>query len=390
MPVFTFIPGRKNMINFASAILKPLHWNEEVQRGRERYNQGSVVCVSCIFLHVFIYIHHRCCNNPMTYNGKTEKKKKLSKQNATMKLRKPVLEKLTKRQITKIVYPITLEDAIASFHKLKEIDCSNINTLDKSGVDFVNYFTATERLNTNGRLNFSFFDAYYNFNEYYNNKRFFRNGVNNTFKGKFLTEPDIKEKIKMLKNLFTMYFGNIGMFRPILVKHLICKYRPKRMLDFTMGWGGRLVGACSENMDAYIGVDLNTNLEPLYKKMVKTLKSLSTTKIQLFFKSAVEVDYSKLNYDFVMTSPPYYNIEIYRKNSIISKQEWENNFYIPVFTETYKYLKKGGHYCINVNEAIYEDVCVKVLGECDEKIPLGRQQRGKKDTYSEYIYIWHK
>jgi hypothetical protein len=124
--------------------------------------------------------------------------------------------------------------------------------------------------------------------------------------------------------------------------------------------------------------------------MVDTLKPMTTTKIELLFKSALDVDYSKLDYDFVLTSPPYYNIEIYNKNSVIKKEEWENNFYIPVFTVTYKHLKKGGHYCLNVPVNIYEDVCVKVLGKCHDKIPLGKRSRNKKDTYSEYIYIWKK
>lgn len=39
-----------------------------------------------------------------------------------------------------------------------------------------------------------------------------------------------------------------------------------------MGWGDRLVGACCENVDTYIGIDMKTNLEPFYKKMVDTLK----------------------------------------------------------------------------------------------------------------------
>jgi hypothetical protein len=319
---------------------------------------------------------------------KTEKSIKKGN-NKTQKIRRQVLDKLTKTQVTKILYPITLEEAIDSFHELRNTDCKTLKILDTVGVDFVNYFTSIERLNTKGRLNYSFFDTYYNFNDYYNNKPYFRNAINRTFKGRFFKEDNV-QRTKMLKSLFTLYFGNIGVFRPVLVKDMICKYKPKVMLDFTMGWGGRLVGACAENIEKYIGIDLNTNLEPLYKKMVNTLKPMTTTKIQLYFKSALDVDYSKLDYDFVLTSPPYYNIEIYNKNSIVTKEDWDNNFYIPIFTVTYKHLKKGGYYCLNVPVYIYEDVCVKILGKCDEKIPLGRRSRNRKDTYGEYIYIWKK
>jgi hypothetical protein len=321
---------------------------------------------------------------------KTKKDNKKKAQNKTVKLLiKPTFKKLSKQKITKILYPITIDEAVESFKQLREIDCKDIKITEKTGTDFVNYFTSIERLNTNGRLNFSFFDIYYNFNDYYNNKPYFRNGINKTFDGRFFKENNEK-KTKLLKGLFTLYFGNIGVFRPILVKDMICRYKPKVFLDFTMGWGGRLVGACCENIEKYIGIDLNTNLEPLYKKMVETLKPMTTTKIQLFFKNALDVDYSKLDYDFVLTSPPYNNIEIYNKSSVMKKEEWEQNFYIPLFTETYKHLKKGGHYCLNIPVNIYEDVCVKILGNCHDKIPLGKRGRNKKDTYGEYIYIWKK
>jgi tRNA1(Val) A37 N6-methylase TrmN6 len=188
--------------------------------------------------------------------------------------------------------------------------------------------------------------------------------------------------------------GNVGIFRPILAKNMICEYKPKKMLDFTMGWGGRLVGACSENIEHYIGIDMNHKLEPLYEKMKKTLNQLSTTKITLMFKDALLVDYSKLDYDFVLTSPPYYNIEIYRNNKVLTEKEWNETFYEPIFSVTFKHLKKNGYYCLNVPQNIYESVCVKILGKCDKAFPLGKPRR-KTDNkynyeYNEYIYVWKK
>lgn len=324
---------------------------------------------------------------------KTAKKKEHNKnktKKAYRKLTKPVLEKLTKKQITKVLYPFTLEQAIASFNKLRDTPCDKLKPTERTGTEFVNFFTAIERLNTNGRLNFSFFDIYYKFNEFYNSKYYFRNGINNVTKGKFLTAKSNDLKIKHLKSFFTLYLGNVGLFRPSITKEIICRYKPKVMLDFTMGWGGRLVGACCENIQKYIGIDLNTNLEPLYASMVKTLKTLSTTEIELHFKSALDVDYSKMDYDFVLTSPPYYNVEIYNKNKVITEDEWNTTFYEPIFTLTYKHLKRGGHYCLNVPVYIYDAVCVKTLGKCHEKIPLGRRVRGKSDSYGEYIYVWKK
>jgi hypothetical protein len=314
---------------------------------------------------------------------KTKKIKKHYK-NLTRK----VLPKLTKKQVTKTIYPYTLNEIIQDFESLKNVDCDNINNRSKHGSKFVNYFTAYERLNTKGRLGISLLDFYINFNDYYNSKYYIRNGINSAFKGKFF--KDKQKMITNLKSFYNLYLGNVGIFRPIIAKEMICRYKPKKMLDFTMGWGGRLVAACAENIESYIGIDLNTNLKPYYENMVKLLKKLSTTDITLFFKDALTVDYSKLDYDFVLTSPPYYNIEIYNKNSVITNEEWNEKFYIPIFEITYKYLQKGGVYCLNVPDYIYNDVALKVLGKCKEKHPLGRPKRLKSDLYSEYIYVWKK
>jgi hypothetical protein len=326
-----------------------------------------------------------------TKKNKKEKNKTKKIKNVYKKITRQVIPKLSKQEITKILYPISKEDAINDYNKLKNINCDDISTTQLVGSDFVNYYTSIERLNTKGRLNISFFDVCKNFNKYYNEKYYFRNGINSAFKrGEFLKLKDNKKIFRNLKSFYNLYLGNVGIFRPIIAKHVICKYKPKHVLDFTMGWGGRLVAACSENVESYIGIDLNSHLKPLYEKMVNQLKKLSTTKIKLYFKDALKIDYSKINYDFVLTSPPYYNVEIYRNNDILEKEEWNDKFYIPLFTKTYKYLKKNGYYCLNVPTYIYDEICIKIIGESDEKIPLGKPKRLLNDEYSEYIYIWHK
>lgn len=319
---------------------------------------------------------------------KTKKKYKLPI-NTSKKINKEILEPLTKHQITKFVYPLSINDAIKSYEKLKLIKCDKLKVSQKIGSDFVNYFTAIERLNTKGKKHISFFDLYFNFNTYYNTVYWINNAFNNIYGDKFFfaTNP---EKIKMLKNIYSMYFGNVGLFRPAIAKYFACKFRPTSVLDFTMGWGGRLVGFCSENITKYIGIDSNVNLKPLYSKMVASLKPLTTTKIELYFKNALKVDYSKLDYDFVFTSPPYYNIEIYNGTNIKTIDEWNNEFYIPIITMTYKHLKSKGYYCLNVSPIIYEKICVPLLGESTEKYPLGKPPRLKTDTYKEYIYVWKK
>ena len=131
--------------------------------------------------------------------------------------------------------------------------------------------------------------------------------------------------------------------------------------------------------------------------MIEIIRPMTETKITVLFKDALKVDYSKYDYDMVFTSPPYYNLEIYKGTEKQTKDDWDNNFYEPVFTKTWQHLKRGGHYCLNVPKEVYERVCLKVFGKADEFIPLVKQERKKvgeaKDPakkYGEFIYVWRK
>lgn len=290
---------------------------------------------------------------------------------------------ISKVELTNIIYPYSFEEILKDYEKLKQ----TTNNGSRTGSKFINFFTAIERLNTKGFRGLSFFDVYYDFNKLYDDKLYFKNCIDKTFKGQYFTYDELT-KIKMLKQLNSLYNGAVGIFRPIIAKNIIQKYKPNNMLDFTMGWGGRLVAACSLNINKYIGIDINTNLKPLYENMVSTLNKLSTTEIVLLFQDATSVDYSKLDYDFVLTSPPYYNKEIYNNCDKKTKKQWNDNFYIPIFKSTYEHMKKG-YYCLNVPSYIYKDICVSVLGEATEKIPFNKTKRPIND-YKEYIYIWEK
>jgi DNA modification methylase len=114
------------------------------------------------------------------------------------------------------------------------------------------------------------------------------------------------------------------------------------------------------------------------------------------FCDALTVDYSALKYDMVFTSPPYYDLEQYgtrESTTARTKEEWDNTFYRPLFRETYQYLAKGGHYCLNIPVEIFERVCRDILGEPWKRVSLKKSDRQQTDSskkYVEYVYIWKK
>jgi len=309
-----------------------------------------------------------------------------------------------KEKIVQELNPISIEDITESFEGLQTLNCLGAITASKKtnlGNDIVDKFTLIERLHTKGHTGIDFYTFWSN------RKHFSKIGYVKKML-KFYESRDISE-IRKWKYMFNLYFSSISIFRPIMAMEMYCRFPPKiAVLDPTMGWGGRLVGACALDLPKYIGIDSNPNLKIPYDKMVDFLKDKTTTKTELYFQDALTMDYSKLDYDMVLTSPPYYNIEIYRsknnsnknkkdktneeKERKKSKEEWNDTFYKPLFQTTYKYLKPNGHYCLNVSKEIYENVCVPLMGKAMHFIPLKKNQRvkSKANHYSEFIYVWQK
>ena len=288
---------------------------------------------------------------------------------------------------------ISLKDATEDFNKLKLIgnnlvknDC-NISSRCRTGNNIVDYFTFTERLNTKGKYDINFFEFIANIDEF-KKKKFIANML------KYYEDVKNKNKTKnnyiVLKEVYNICISAINIFRPLVAMEIYTKYNPKCVLDFTCGWGGRLVGACALNIPNYIGIDINTNLLNPYLEMKDFLNNISETNVDIFFENAANFDYSTITYDMVLTSPPYYFLEKYSNNETYnnSKNEMKNNFYIPVISNTYKYLQQGGHYCLNINREIYEDICYKLLGEANDIIPLKKSKR--QNNYEEFIYVWCK
>ena len=294
----------------------------------------------------------------------------------------------TKTTISNQIKMLSLDDAIKDFNKLKLIgsNACNMSYRYRTGNNVVDFFTFTERLNTKGKYDINFYEFIDNIEEF-KKKKFISNML------KYYEDVKNKNKTKnnyiVLKEVYNICISAINIFRPLVAMEIYTKYNPKCVLDFTCGWGGRLVGACALNIPNYIGIDINTNLINPYLEMKTFFKNISETNVDIFFEDAVTFDYSKITYDMVLTSPPYFFLEKYSNNTnYSSKNEMKNNFYIPVFSNTYKYLQQGGYYCLNINKEIYEDICVGLLGVATDIISLKKKQR--QNNYEEFIYVWYK
>ncbi|CAB4241638.1 DNA methylase N-4/N-6 [uncultured Caudovirales phage] len=203
---------------------------------------------------------------------------------------------------------------------------------------------------------------------------------------------------------FRINLGSVVMFKATTAKYLYQKYNATKVLDPTAGWGGRMLGAWALGID-YTGIDTNVEMMPAYADMMSflnaetgSLTALFTdagSKLDMIWDSCLDVDFSKLDYDFVLTSPPYVNLEIYEH-----MKEWDNDqafytsFFIPLWQRCVDNIKPGGTVCFNISPKMYADALAHGLTPCDEEEDLKQQMGQKSESLKtgkkkqDKIYVW--
>lgn len=254
------------------------------------------------------------------------------------------------------------------------------------GNNIVDYFTFTQRLETKGKYNTSFFDFVHNIDEF-KKKKFIQNML--IYYENVKNKNKTKNEYIVLKEVYNICISAINIIRPLVYMEIYSKYKPNHILDFCAGWGGASVAASALGIYNYTGIEINQNLKEPYTRLIPFLNTKSKTNINMIFDDALKVDYSKIYYDLVFTSPPYYFIQKYENNTDYkSKKEMDEKFYKPIFIKTYNGLQIGGHYIINICKEVYDNVLVHLLGDAHEIYPYKKSKR--QNDYNEIVYVWIK
>lgn len=293
-----------------------------------------------------------------------------------------------KLEISKQIKNISLEEIDEEMKKLITIgvNACTMSPRSRIGNNIVDYFTFTQRLSTKGKYNINFYEFIINIDEF-KKKKFIQTMLHyyDTVKNK----TKKKNYYTVLKEVYNICISAINIIRPLVYMEIYVKYKPNCALDFCAGWGGAAVAACALNIPKYIGIEINQSLNQPYNQLIEFLKERSNTSIQMIFDNAITIDYSKLDYDLVFTSPPYYFIQKYENNTeYVSKKEMDELFYKPLFSNTYKNLKPNGTYALNINKEVYENVCIQLFGPAHDSYPYKKSKR--QNNYDEIVYVWKK
>ena len=196
---------------------------------------------------------------------------------------------------------------------------------------------------------------------------------------------------------FRINTGSIVMFKSTTAKYLYKKYNATSVLDPTAGWGGRLLGAWALDID-YVGIDTNTELKPAYDDMIEYTTNYNSSDFfefntgtqRMIWDNCLSVDFSKINYDFVLTSPPYINMELYEHMTPwASKAAFYTDFFMPLWRKCIAHCQPGGHVAFNISPKMFAEAADYGLPQPDitEDLlqQLGQQTNTKKQDKT---YIW--
>jgi len=186
--------------------------------------------------------------------------------------------------------------------------------------------------------------------------------------------------------IYGYYYGRVSPFKISIAYSLIHKYANDKdiVLDPCAGFGGRAVATILHNKQ-YIGFDLNDRLQPAYQKL---LSHFPENKCEINHVDALTVDFFNYRYDCIITSPPYYNIELYNNTNKRCKSDWII-WYKTLFKNIYDNLMNNGVMILSINQEMFNNIFQPMFGNPISIEPL-QLNKTKQNDYKEYVYIWKK
>jgi len=128
----------------------------------------------------------------------------------------------------------------------------------------------------------------------------------------------------------------------------------KSWLDISAGWGDRLITAAALKM-RYVAADPNTKLQPGYQQIIALHGDPQLQRVE-------PVGFENLSlgtelFDVVLTSPPYFNLEIYDQTSTSqsiaqynNRTDWLTHFLFPVLQKAWRHLRVGGYLILHLGD----------------------------------------
>lgn len=199
-------------------------------------------------------------------------------------------------------------------------------------------------------------------------------------------------------NAFPVAESSLAVDFPVeAARKLIAEYGNKgRILDPCAGWGGRMIGALLNDVEEYVGIDPSPDSNRGNNILLDHIGKYQDTKVTLIQKPYEEVTEDLGLFDMAITSPPYFDVEIYEGDKTSTTKfpeydKWVEGFLKPLIENTMNRLKPEGCFLLNVGDQTYpltkevEKICegkynIENLGCVSNKQGRTTLHTGKSDN----------
>jgi hypothetical protein len=212
--------------------------------------------------------------------------------------------------------------------------------------------------------------------------------------------------------------GTITNFKPMnarAVWEYICPVWGGDVLDFSAGFGGRMMGAMTSRMRyTYHGIDPNTKTFAGLQALGELITDVTGTDYSVHCTGSEDFVPEPGSYDAAFSSPPYFNCERYNDeptqcyNKFANLDAWFEQYVEPTLSMIYQGLSTDGIYAVNIADykqgkesfsivdrwtAISEKVGFKSVDTIKMLLttrPGVGNNRSENATKSEGIYVFRK
>ena len=205
------------------------------------------------------------------------------------------------------------------------------------------------------------------------------------------------DNYSLRESCFQMHYECTS-FRPSLMVGFIKMFKPQTVLDFSAGWGDRLIGAAAMGV-RYVGVDPNLSLQPGYAAM-REFFHLPEDHYRVLPYEFEKMDLSLLPFekvDMVLTSPPFFDLEEYsdKNQSYLNRNfnQWVQDFLYVSVRKALSVLKSGGHLILYINDIQgsppYVEALVRMVSSWDT-VYSGCLPQKEGDKPLNPFWVWRK
>ena len=192
---------------------------------------------------------------------------------------------------------------------------------------------------------------------------------------------------------------SVTAYKPTMTKAICDYFKAINVLDICIGWGGRPIGAVASGAN-YTGIEPASETFKALQNICNDLEINDKVKL---INSTAEITLPKLNreYDLAITSPPYFNLEIYNDEPTqsyhkgLSYDDWKEQYLKPWVYGVLNVLVIGGVSCWSIKNIksdrsynLYDDVVElhKNKGWHLQKEVFFIGKKGKAPTEETFIF----